>query len=370
MRCATDVIAAALCATPVLILAACAWWFFHERSPEPELSLRAAQHIEQQMRNVSPKILSSDIEEVFEYLKDHPVLLVKVSNGVCEVKAHHSNLKRITYGLSLEATFKKYIEHLKDGMCIWVIADDVSTVHLPEHLKHVPLFVFSINEATTYGFTPLLNVDAFTLKKWPRLYASIKRNIIPWKKQEKMLFWRGKSSDLLEQGTLASPRSYIVGLSYEHPDLINARFTKVFSKDSSTAPVLREKFKECSIVGEIDHLVYRYQVVIDGVTATFPGFLWRLASGCVVLKQNSTHKQWFYDWLVPYKHYLPLKSDLSDIMGVLQNSSEDFQSQLKQMVADSAKLVEEELTPAKVFGYFIGMVNALHKRVEMPSKAH
>ena len=40
----------------------------------------------------------------------------------------------------------------------------------------------------------------------------------------------------------------------------------------------------------------------------------RLHQGCCVLKVESPlgYRQWYYDRLRPYEHYIPIKADLSD----------------------------------------------------------
>lgn len=358
MRCAIDVLAATLCATPVLVLAACAWWFFHERTPEPELTQRAIAHIAQQLEKIQKNIPRADVEKAYQHLKGQPIMLVRIIKGKVKISVHDTSLKHITYYIALEETLKKYVHHLKDNTFIWVIADTATSISLPPELRHVPLLVFAIDSKQTYQFIPLLNVDSFTLKKWPRLFESISRNIVPPDMQERTLFWRGKSSDILHGGK-TTPRSLLVQWSEENPKKINARFTKVFSKDERSNGDLRQKYKECSFVGEVDHLKFRYQIVMDGVTATFPGFLWRLASGCITLKQDSSHRQWFYDWLEPYKHYVPIKADLSDLVRYLDVMPDD------QAIANHAReLVEAELTPAKVLGYFVGLLNALSEHIQ------
>lgn len=364
MRCAIDVLAATLCATPVLVLIACAWWFFHERTPEPELTQLAITHINQQLERIRPCIPQADVEKAFEYLKKDPVMMVRIKKGKVKIVVHDPSLKHITYYMALEETLKKYSHHLKDNTFIWVIADTATSISLPSELRHVPLLLFSLDSKTTYNFIPLLNVDSFTLKKWPRLYESIRRNIVPYEKQELVLFWRGKSSDIFEDSD-KTPRSLLVDWSMEHPKIINARFTKVFSKNEKENERLKKKYKECSSVGEVDHLRYRYQIVLDGVTATFPGFLWRLRSGCVPLKQDSSHRQWFYDWLEPHVHYIPIKSDLSDLMQYLDSHPDGH-----AVITNATNLVEAELTPSKVLGYFVGMLNALSEHVQPACPDH
>lgn len=47
-----------------------------------------------------------------------------------------------------------------------------------------------------------------------------------------------------------------------------------------------------------------------------------LAGNSVVLKQDSIYYEHFYNELQPWKHYIPFKSDLSDLLEKLQWAKE------------------------------------------------
>merc|ERR1711974_468990 len=57
---------------------------------------------------------------------------------------------------------------------------------------------------------------------------------------------------------------------------------------------------------------YKYHVNVDGVGPSWRG-LPILASGSVMLLQESTLGEFFIDDLLPWVHYVPFKSDLSDL---------------------------------------------------------
>ncbi|WP_341987543.1 glycosyl transferase family 90 [Azorhizobium sp. AG788] len=59
----------------------------------------------------------------------------------------------------------------------------------------------------------------------------------------------------------------------------------------------------------------RYAIDIDGFSAAWMNFFSRLLLGCCVIKVTSPYgfRQWFYDALVPWIHYVPVKADLSDL---------------------------------------------------------
>ena len=57
---------------------------------------------------------------------------------------------------------------------------------------------------------------------------------------------------------------------------------------------------------------YKYIVNVDGHVSAFRLSL-ELNMGSVILLVDSPYKLWFRDWLIPYEHYIPIKSDLSDL---------------------------------------------------------
>ena len=65
-------------------------------------------------------------------------------------------------------------------------------------------------------------------------------------------------------------------------------------------------------------LSYKYHINLEGVTCVYPGYQWRLLSGSLVFKQESEEVQWFYYFLKPWVHYVPVREDLSDLIENIQ----------------------------------------------------
>ncbi|WP_223217218.1 glycosyl transferase family 90 [Rhizobium cauense] len=59
----------------------------------------------------------------------------------------------------------------------------------------------------------------------------------------------------------------------------------------------------------------KFAVDIDGYTNTWSNLLVRMLYGCCVLKVSSQFgfRQWYYDELRPFEHYVPVASDMSDL---------------------------------------------------------
>jgi hypothetical protein len=66
-------------------------------------------------------------------------------------------------------------------------------------------------------------------------------------------------------------------------------------------------------VPNADFPLYRYLIDIDGWSNSW-ALLEKLIMGATVLKVDSAfgYRQWFYDRLVPWRHYVPLSADLAD----------------------------------------------------------
>jgi len=59
---------------------------------------------------------------------------------------------------------------------------------------------------------------------------------------------------------------------------------------------------------------YKYHLNLDGQTATFPGYQWRLLTGGVTFKQDSFKMMWFYGGLKPWVHYIPFERYCGDLI--------------------------------------------------------
>lgn len=64
----------------------------------------------------------------------------------------------------------------------------------------------------------------------------------------------------------------------------------------------------------------KYAVDVDGVTNAWSNLFTRLLMGCCVIKIESPfgYKQWYYDDMKPFEHYVPVKADLSDLCKVIE----------------------------------------------------
>ncbi|XP_042695318.1 protein O-glucosyltransferase 3-like isoform X4 [Centrocercus urophasianus] len=122
-------------------------------------------------------------------------------------------------------------------------------------------------------------------------------------------FWDNKTEQALFRGRDSrEERLYLVKLSKENPELLDAGITGYF--------FFREKEKELGkvpLMGFFDFFKYKYQVNVDGTVAAYR-FPYLLLGDSLVLKQDSQYYEHFYTVLKPWKHYVPVKRSLEDLL--------------------------------------------------------
>jgi len=157
---------------------------------------------------------------------------------------------------------------------------------------------------------------------WNYLIRCINENAArwPWEKKKEVLFWRGSPFDgknfgkYTFQNWTTFPRGRLVLESRKWPERIDAAFSQYPNKCRFDLKRCEQEMGKCSYVPQIDQLQFKYQILIDGVTSTFPGTHWKLLSGAACFKQTSKDLLYFYEELVPWVHYIPIQNDLSDLV--------------------------------------------------------
>lgn len=92
-----------------------------------------------------------------------------------------------------------------------------------------------------------------------------------------------------------------------------------FVPTNATTAKIWEPVKRAGLAGErVEEptwLTRKYAIDIDGMTNTWSNLIIRMHYGCCVLKVASQYgyRQWYYDKLVPYEHFVPVKADMSDM---------------------------------------------------------
>uniref|UniRef100_A0A8C6Z8V9 Protein O-glucosyltransferase 3 n=2 Tax=Nothoprocta perdicaria TaxID=30464 RepID=A0A8C6Z8V9_NOTPE len=167
---------------------------------------------------------------------------------------------------------------------------------------------------------------------------SIQGNTGPsWENKTERALFRGRDS--------REERLHLVKLSKENPELLDAGITGYF--------FFREKEKElgkAQLMGFFDFFKYKYQVNVDGTVAAYR-FPYLLLGDSLVLKQASQYYEHFYAELEPWKHYVPVKRSLEDLLDKIKWAKENDEEARK--IAKEGQLTARELLqPHRLYCYY------------------
>lgn len=168
-----------------------------------------------------------------------------------------------------------------------------------------------------------------------------------WEKREPKLFWRGRDSN--------RHRLDLITLSRKHPDLFNVSLTNFFfylDEEKTYGP----KTEHVSFFRFFD---YKYQLAIDGTVAPYRMPL-LLGGGSLVFKPHSKYYEYYYDDLIPNTHYIPVETDLSDLIEKIHWAI-DHDEEAKTIAQNGQKFANEHLLPKDIFCYYVHLLNELSK---------
>jgi hypothetical protein len=107
-----------------------------------------------------------------------------------------------------------------------------------------------------------------------------------------------------------------------------------------------------------DLVNYKYILDIDGIAATWDATAWKLNSGSVIFKTDSCWKQWFYDEFEPWKNFVPVKDDFSDIDERFE-WCETHTEECKKMIDNNLKLFQKVYRYQNVVDYTLGIIDRI-----------
>lgn len=92
---------------------------------------------------------------------------------------------------------------------------------------------------------------------------------------------------------------------------------------------------------------------IDGTVASYR-FPYLLAGDSLVFKQDSPYYEHFYSKLQPYKHYVPFKRNLSDLIEKIQWARE-HEKKVREIINNAREFVEANLLPQHIYCYHLAL---------------
>ncbi len=155
-----------------------------------------------------------------------------------------------------------------------------------------------------------------------RGYADLRREFeaadVPWADRLPQAFWRGSTTGNHQDELERLPRLRLCRLARSPASggLIDAAITLVVQLPADWAEMVAQSGLMGAPVPRTDYLRYKYQIDIDGNTNAWAGLYERLLTGSPVLKVASPfdYRQWYYDRLIPWWNFVPVQSDMSDLL--------------------------------------------------------
>ncbi len=140
-----------------------------------------------------------------------------------------------------------------------------------------------------------------------------------WPDRKPVAYWRGVTTGVREGlgwRTLPRIKLCVIAQAYQAKELFDVGIVAGPHLAEAEHAELRASglLRKFEPVDSITH--YRYCIDIDGFSNSWSGLFRKLLSGTAVLKVRSPvgFRQWYYDRLEEWKHYVPISSDLSDLI--------------------------------------------------------
>jgi hypothetical protein len=142
------------------------------------------------------------------------------------------------------------------------------------------------------------------------------RQSTPWRDRAPVAFWRGGTAGHKGNGWKSLPRVRLCNLSLAHSDILDAGITQIGQMSDDERTEIESCLPVVPRVPESHFDRYRLHIDVDGNTSSWPGLFIKLLSGSPVLKIASEHgwRQWYYDRLIPWANFVPVGSDMFDLI--------------------------------------------------------
>lgn len=233
-------------------------------------------------------------------------------------------------GRSLSGTI---LIHLEDGIF--------------EHTRHitreVPLLGFGRSVDDTYSF--LMPDPAFLYSDGycQEIEQIVTRERELAAKKINRIFWRGAASgtNFHNQNWRDNARGKLVLFAKEtdNQSILDAKLTKIDHLPEDQQQHLKESEVIDTYTDFNDFLKYKYLIDVDGYHCAWKSLFLKLASQSVVLKVSSNLEQWYYRNLKPWQHFIPVRSDSSDLIEIY-NWVERNQENCQQIIRNANLLVD------------------------------
>tara|TARA_B100001175_G_C19505224_1_gene640454 strand:- start:309 stop:2726 length:2418 start_codon:yes stop_codon:yes gene_type:complete len=190
---------------------------------------------------------------------------------------------------------------------------------------------------------------------------------INWESKKNICVFRGKATGcgITMETNMRLKASY---LSTLNPDILNAGITDWNAKPKKYSgqpiKIINPRNFEFDVIEGINNIQksdYKYILNIDGSVSAF-----RLGSelsyNSVVLLVDSPNKLWYSNLLIPDKHYISIKSDLSDLIDKIKWCIKN-DKKCKNIAKNAMDFYKKYLTKEGIFNYLQTLFINIHNNI-------
>ncbi|XP_037601132.1 protein O-glucosyltransferase 3 isoform X3 [Cebus imitator] len=105
---------------------------------------------------------------------------------------------------------------------------------------------------------------------------------------------------------------------------------------------------------------YKYQVNVDGTVAAYR-YPYLMLGDSLVLKQDSPYYEHFYTALEPWKHYVPIKRNLGDLLEKVKWAKENDE-EAKKIAKEGQLMARDLLQPHRLYCYYYQVLQKYAER--------
>lgn len=207
--------------------------------------------------------------------------------------------------------------------------------------------------------------DPHTLGRMDSMYKEVKmgNSTYPWESKISKAFWRGATTGgfYFPENYTIFPRTKLVELSLKNAGLLDAKFNHVVDYWGGYITSL---LKELGYTGKSldisEHMRYKYQILIDGNSASWTRCYWQLHANSVIFKQNSPYVQWYYGLLKPYVNYIPFDYFCEDLIERIQ-WAQNNDLKVQEIVKNANLIAESSLKYSDMLLYLYEVITSYAK---------
>jgi len=344
--------------------------------------------VQQKINNGIPQWMQKQISEdlfrctksgitkdmIIDTLKQDPMcVLFTIKNGKIDVEYNSQIPRDYLGGIGV---MSEVLNELNNYLALPDVEFIYSVDDCPSNREELQSFKQHVNHnkyrAPVFG--PCKHRDDINVVLVPgyQIFLSIRNNVIgeiatgnalyTWASKKNVAFWRGTTTGSFYRmhNFEEMPRVKLAKLSIDFPKLIDAKFNYFWEVDEET----RNKLVELNFLGNTlpvtEHIQYKYQILIDGNSASWPRSYWQYQCNSVVFKQNLPYIVWHQDLFKPWIHYIPFDHDCNDLVITIERAmNNDFEAQKIAQAANS--LAQECLKHSDLLVYFYAAITEYAK---------